>query len=113
MSKVLEETWYVHEDTAGEPDVYRSPDPDTMARVLASDGIGPEDRARARLAAAAPDAIRLLMEAEWAGAGTGGDPSQCPWCGREPWTTTERLNPERHEKTCRLVAVLRKAGVIE
>lgn len=105
--KPWEEAWFVHEDTAGEPDVYRSPDPDTLARVLASDGTEPEDFARARLAAAAPEMARLLLSRyeKHAENDAGNDSTDwyCLACGRGGLP---------HAPDCRLVAVLRKAGVI-
>lgn len=72
--------------------------------------------ARARLAAAAPEAIRLLLEAEWsgghqAGIGDGTDPC-CPWCDEEPprHIYIGKMTGG-HAHDCRLVAVLRPSGV--
>ncbi len=95
--KPWEETWRLSEDTAGELDVYMDLDEEgACRRVLASDSANDDDTARARLAAAAPEMARLLLEAQsWlddssAYHGTSG--------GRD--------------FDARLVAVLRKAGVL-
>lgn len=64
--KPWEETWYPYEDTAGELDVYRDIDTEgSCVRVLASDSARDEDKARAKLAAAAPEMARLLKNAEF------------------------------------------------
>ena len=83
------------------------------------------DITRARIAACAPEALRLLLEAEWAG----GEPvaqyehgvsDVCPWCqqlavvrnpkhvyrGDEPWETEGSHAPD-----CRWLALMVKAGL--
>lgn len=62
----------------------------------------PDSEGRARLAACAPEAIRLLLEAEW--------PNwTCFWCGAQ-WKEDTR---EAHKPDCRWLALMRKAGVRE
>lgn len=106
-NKVLEETWEVQRYV-----VEMKGDAGRQLGTFIDDADAPEwpscDRDRAQLAAAAPEMARLLIEVQWAGVLTyqyegGGDPC-CPVCeGEEP----------RHEPDCKLVAVLRKAGVLE
>ena len=54
---------------------------------------------RVKLAAAAPEMARLLLDLEWMGEPGG---YRCPSCA----------DYHRHRPNCRLVAVLRKAGVL-
>jgi hypothetical protein len=71
---------------------------------LFADATSEIDSASARLAAAAPEMARLLLEKQW------GDRGWCLWCdGIDPADTTCR--GEGHAADCALVAVLRKAGV--
>ena len=69
--------------------------------------------ARAKLAAAAPAMVRLLLELEWAGAyttdtgGGDGEPMQ-PTC-----LTCEKERSHGHAPDCTWLAVMRAAGVRE
>ncbi|AKU97022.1 hypothetical protein AKJ09_03686 [Labilithrix luteola] len=72
----------------------------------AADFYGSEGDGRIKLAAAAPDMARMLIDREWTGEGTvpgsGEHELACVHC----WG----LRP-KHEPDCRWVAVMRKAGV--
>jgi hypothetical protein len=97
--KVWEEDWYVYEDTAGELDVYRDLDAvGSRARVLASDSAGDADKARARLAAAAPEMARALLRYMYES-----DDGACVGCG--VYSTME------HKERCIIACALGKAGV--
>lgn len=54
---------------------------------------------RATIAACAPEALRLLMRAEWASLGRY-DTELCPWC-----------RGDGHEADCEFVALMKKAGL--
>lgn len=115
-TKPWEEDWYPLEDTAGELDVYRDLDAEgSRTRVLASDNARPEDKARAKLAAAAPEMARLLLEVQWTPTGYDHEPC-CPICSmsmpRRPEDRDEARFPHGHAKDCTLLAVLKKAGVL-
>ena len=74
------------------------------------DEVEPDQAERAKLAAAAPEMARLLLELQHHPAGYEYEP-ECPVCGmaekcdRKSW-------PTAHVADCRLLAVLRKAGVL-
>lgn len=113
-----EETWSVRDDTAGEHDVHVEWGPDSHGRILAEERPDYGDSlGRARLAAAAPEMARLLLEKEW----SGGDVNYATGSGRM-WLPKclvcggVKAHPQAgssgHRKDCRLVAVLRKAGVL-
>ncbi len=76
-------------------------------------GTGP----RLRLAAAAPEMARLILEKEYVEEGYDHHPC-CPWCGmskacdREVWPNGHK-NEGDIGGGCPFVAVLRKAGVME
>lgn len=74
--------------------------------VIRNDSDGPE---RAKLAAAAPEMARLLLELEWADprnhwSDDGANSNGCCVCGE--------YKKDGHKPDCALVAVLRKAGVL-
>lgn len=77
-------------------------------------GVGAESEARAKLAAAAPEMARLLLELE---AVSDYYESKCPVCGAvadiHHADARGRVWRVEHEPSCRWVAVLRKAGVLE
>lgn len=106
MAKVWEETWVQQRYV-----VEMAGDSGRHLGQFVDDEDDPDDpgcdRDRAQLAAAAPEMARLLLELEWAGGFTypydTGTTSCCPVCTAEP--------SEGHEKDCKLVAVLVKAGV--
>lgn len=101
MTKPWEETWEAlgpHVGTADE-EILRS----TTEHE-------PTAWARARLAAAAPDMVRVLLEMEWKPLGT------CPGCGGlgEAIPDNPMTGPVAatgHRPDCALDAALRKAGV--
>lgn len=111
MSKPWEEEWaaarggnYVGPHHFGDSGWWEVRDSDettllTTGAPLDDAGSG---EARARLASAAPDMARLLLELEWCD----DDGHYCPSCGYSRFRT-----PQTHAPDCRLVAVLRKAGV--
>ena len=119
--KPWEETW-----TAGvSATVYRRlPDEDVeeeIGRFLPYHGehTDPAVVARARLASAAPELLRLLAEAEWSGT-RGWGPPTCPWCDEfapqefAPHAAQYYGYPRVSERTghradCRFVAVMAKA----
>lgn len=117
--KVWEETWRVAK-FEGEMDAHIElvvpPAPPT-ASALDGPGIGrlyyrvgePVTRMseRARLAACAPEAMRLLLEAEWKGGAEEGCYLFCPWC----LTTSAHGSSDDHAADCRWLALMRKAGV--
>ncbi len=71
------------------------------------------DPGRARLAAAAPEMARLLLELQWSGGSYEGDhmAACCPSC--EAFSVTSDVTAGKHEPGCRLAAVLQKAGVLQ
>lgn len=77
---------------------------------ISGTALGPE---RAKLAAAAPEMARMLFM--WARCG---HEWECPSCERDLFTKEgdpadfPPLRVEAHEPDCRLIAMLRKAGVI-
>lgn len=79
------------------------------------------EAARAKLAAAAPEMARLLLEVQWASqeGDEGALSPQCLFCEayanarwEVPGDVTSRLLRDDHKPDCKLIAVLRKAGVI-
>lgn len=61
------------------------------------------DTARARIAACAPEALRLLLEAEFTDLDTEDGPDQdCRWCG---------LPKGDHAPSCRWLLLMHKAGL--
>ncbi len=127
--KAHEETWELTEDWVDDDGKRHTNDvingSSTEVFLSASDSYD-----RLRLAAAAPEMARLLLELQWAGdeGGYDGRPC-CPCCYALPpekvhrpsvridaYTRTEARDEilyGKHSDDCRLVAVLRKAGVLE
>lgn len=104
MSKPHEETW-IDEGSDGTL-LYRDEDGDDIEFGNIPD---PD---RARLAAAAPEMARLLLElaAKWVAEQNGGPCYfRCESCEFE---VVKPGSAENHADDCRLVAVLRKAGVL-
>lgn len=98
MSKVWEETWV--DDWNSDYGVsLKRDDGVAIGRISAG---GPEGVARARLAASAPDLVRVLLAVDFEG-GDGGR-SWCPSC-------YGLSHGEGHAPDCDLLAALRKAGV--
>lgn len=93
MKKPWEETWEFSE-SPGEFWVVRpfdfGPGQTGVARILSED--------RAKIASVAPEAIRLLLAAEWAGCC-----GVCIHCGA--------YESEGHDTACPFEALMRKAGV--
>lgn len=131
MTKPHEETWEYR--PTREDVVVREPNGDYAIMDLDHDAeFNPTHilDARGRLAAAAPEMARLLLELEWAGSewDYGGSDPCCPCCGErapmqvhipakriDAYTRTEARDEVRygkHTDNCQLVAVLRKAGVL-
>lgn len=111
--KVWEETWEADNSASSHSGVFIQFRNGVGGRVLAETFNTPRFTGyaepgvmldRAKLAAAAPEMARLLLEAQWASFGNYGSCSACPWCASE--------NNPRHEPDCELVAVLKKAGVL-
>lgn len=105
--KPWEENWIEFEANAGFP-AFAAKVSGQELRVFESLSGDDDDISRARLAAAAPDMARVLLEIEW-----DGEDSRCPDCGGlNPKFWPNRAQPEDgHKKDCKLDAALRKAGV--
>jgi hypothetical protein len=104
--KPWEEEWRVRNSIGGEDCVYSETSREYVLETYTAVGTPGYERYAecARLAAAAPEMARLLLEKQW------GDRGWCLWCdGIDPADTTCR--GEGHAADCALVAVLRKAGV--
>lgn len=63
------------------------------------------DRVRARIAACAPEALKLLLAVEWEGDDGRDHDICCPVC--RAWQCTGA----KHEENCALAALLKKAGL--
>lgn len=97
--KVLDETWELTRtdvENVGDWVLSMFTDDEDAPEFIADFPV--EEEARARLAAAAPEMARLLVELERYECGQG----KCGIC-----------RVRGHEPDCRLIAVLRKAGVRE
>lgn len=121
--KPWEETWRAGPDYDA---VHVSDDDQLDMRYGRDDAMG-----RCRLAAAAPEMARMLLDLEWAGSewDYGGSDPCCPCCGErapqkvhfpavrvDAYTRTEARDEVlygKHSDDCKLVAVLRKAGVLK
>ncbi len=100
-ANVLAETW----DSGAEPDGWVNVGTITAipadGSFIATHGWpDDEDKARLRLAACAPGALRLLLEAEWGGSDMGSSAGFCPWC-----------ECSKHLPDCRWLALMKKAGL--
>lgn len=101
MKSVWEEIW-VADRAKDKPRIPDAPDYDV--------NICFDDEARERLAACAPEAIRLLLEAELGGT-EHGNTACCPWCrGGEPYKG-KKYEQASHKPDCRWQALMKKAGV--
>lgn len=87
-------------ETPGNMATFAGVKSDASGMIHASD----DDIARAKLAAAAPDLVRVLLAVEWGDDQEDGD--YCPSCGLE-----KEYYGGRHSEGCALDAALRKAGV--
>lgn len=114
--KVWEETWGT---CTGGPT-----DDATLWVVIPDDGealiasFDPEDTRRARLAASAPEAVRLLLEAEEADNSDGEYTPRCPWCANKTYGAPDGksgiptdFHPGKHADDCKWLALMKKAGV--
>ncbi len=116
--KPIEETWQVFQhgtfyDTAAA----KCP---VLPERLGEKKYIAHQEARARIAACAPEALRLLLEAEWSASGLNSYDehswSACPWCyGAEmpPASTLDGSHPPHigHEPSCQWLALMQKAGL--
>jgi len=104
MTKVWEEEWDSNGFWVGA--VHRD-EPGGLASLLTiaafknREELEADCSERAKLAAAAPEMARLLLELEHSGSVAGGT---CPACG---------AHPREHMTDCRWLAVMRKAGVLK
>lgn len=107
-----EHTWHVDESGT----LIRDERDYRIAETIELD-IPPQEQSNARLAAAAPEMARLLLELEWGGEpvrAIAGPIATCPSClGMRPQLSRDAGPRGGHRKDCRLIAVLRKAGVRE
>lgn len=101
MTKAIDETWRVGNRVPRH--IYRGDGP--------GDVVGTLDREEdARIAAAAPEALRLLLEAELY-ATKHGNTACCPWCsGGEPYHG-EKYQHATHAEGCEWLRIMRKAGL--
>jgi len=116
-----EETWTTGH--RGEQDVVTTADGEWVARFSPAPGVDPDyEAARARLAAAAPDMARELLDVEWCGMANIDieyDLPACPSCnGIDPSGSDSQIKKAEselftvgHKTDCALDAALRKAGV--
>lgn len=114
MAKVWEETW----EHRGGSAVYGPGNEQVFQSVTLTDDEDDPlvEENRARLAAAAPEMARLLWD--WA---RGGHEWECPSCEHDLFSAARNdplgelplFHAEAHEPDCGLVALLRKAGVLE
>jgi hypothetical protein len=81
---------------------------------------GEDSVARARLAAAAPEMARLLLSLQWVDTSDGEYRERCPVCQNRTRLPPDgrmgiplQIHDDRHSDSCALVAVLRKAGVLD
>lgn len=95
-AKPLDETWRVGSKVGRT--LYRGDGPDDIIGLL-------DTREAAKLAAAAPELARALIEAEWSARVGRDNDAACPSC--EEWECTGG----RHAEDCLLDAALRKAGL--
>lgn len=113
MSKVLEETW------TAKGGFVEVPDEDRDGFFGSKDAWGgscpcidltalEKDEERARISACAPEALRLLLEAEWKGEVM--EKEACPWC--LAWRDRiEEKSYGGHSTDCRWLALMKKAGL--
>lgn len=111
--KPWEETWEY--ERAGS---MRMPDGDAHFGPLAGD-VSEDNVARARLASAAPEMARVLLDTEWSG-WDGENGMACPSCGAPAWVPPIRHDADgkyvghtegTHRPDCPLDSALRKAGI--
>lgn len=105
-------------------DIYFCPDPIEDGDIVLLESTVKREASRryaymescARLAAAAPDMARLLLELEWSGYEPDWGAGKCMSCGAiqpleyDAAARTKDTSGGTHKPDCRLVAVLRKAG---
>lgn len=110
MTKPWEEDWELRHEGAV-VGVAGQEEKDIASAPYGSEA--PDLRARLRFLSAAPDMARLLLELEWAD----GERAACPICGGwmrradETRATTADGSRIGHERGCRLLAALTKAGI--
>lgn len=101
MTKAIDETWRAADGVL----VFSEPD-DYDAIDFSRSGSTQSDRAR--LAACAPEALRLLLELE--STSIRGDMVACPVCGASTYSTKEGV-PVDHEADCAWLRLMWKAGL--
>ncbi len=112
--KVLAETWWDDEEY-GYPDlvIHESEGDDiTTERFAKFEHMGPNAEARARVAACAPEALKLLLDAERQSGGDYDD--YCRWCQQDE--TTDYTLPDCrseiiHTDDCPWFVLMEKAGL--
>ncbi len=104
MTRPHEETWEHHPKSTGASRLYSDNHEEEWATVW-----GDDNRERARLAAQAPAMARLLLEGMTVTAAGPHDNYETCLAGCGGYGPTA----EEHRPDCRLVAVLRTAGVLE
>lgn len=98
--KVIDETW----EALGERVVRADEERTWLFAAIPIDA--PESgKARARMAAAAPEMLKMLRSLEWSGSDISGY-AECPSCQR----TKDPVFNEEHRADCAIAALIRKAG---
>ncbi len=120
--KALAETWEAFTSLEHKAIVAVDGERTVLRDVFAStpENSGEAGTARARIAACAPEALRLLLEAEWSASGLNSYDEhswkECPWCGGAEMPPASTLDGSRpyyigHAPDCQWLALMEKAGL--